>query len=399
MGREAERPRRLVVEADGGSRGNPGPAAYGAVVRDATSGAILGEGADTIGTATNNVSEYHGLIAGLQLAREVDPDAAVDVRMDSRLVIEQMAGRWKVTHDDMRRLATRARQLTPPGTTWTWVPREHNKVADALVNKVLDGGARVWSVGTSPLPEQPLAEPTDHPVGQRPTVPETGPTRVREDSASRPVGWGAPQGMPSTLLLLRHGETVQSVAKRFSGSGGEDVGLTDRGRAQAEAAAAALAGRGGIDAIVASPLLRTRQTARIVGAALGLPVTVEPGFAETAFGEWDGLTFAEAQERWPAELDAWLASTAVAPPGGESFDTVAERVQEAHGQLLRSYPGQTVVVVTHVTPIKLMVCFALDVPPRTMYRMELPPGSLSEALWFPDGLASLRSFGVTHLTG
>ncbi|WP_020577520.1 bifunctional RNase H/acid phosphatase [Actinopolymorpha alba] len=371
--------RRLIIEADGGSRGNPGPAAYGALVRDAETGAILAEAAEPIGRATNNVAEYRGLLAGLRLARDINPEAAVEVRMDSKLVIEQMAGRWKIKHPDMKQLALDARRVAPAGTAWTWVPRERNKAADALLNKVLDGGDPIWSVSTAPLPEAPLTEPTNAP-------------------AEVLVGWGEQLEAPTNLLLLRHGETQRSLAKRFSGSGGEDVALTDRGREQAAAAATALTGRVGIAAVVTSPLRRTRETAELVGAALDLPVSVEPGFAEAAFGEWDGLTFAEVRERWPDHLDAWLRSTSVAPPGGESFDDVFVRVRAARDRLIRSYAGQSVVVVTHVTPIKLLTCLALDVPPQAIFRMELSPASISEVHWYADGGASLRSFGLaTHL--
>ncbi len=131
--------RRLVVEADGGSRGNPGPAAYGALVRDAESGVVLAEEGRAIGVTTNNVAEYSGLIAGLEMARSIDPTAAVEVRMDSKLVIEQMAGRWKIKHPSMKPLATAALRLRPVEVRWTWVPREENKAADALVNAALDG--------------------------------------------------------------------------------------------------------------------------------------------------------------------------------------------------------------------------------------------------------------------
>jgi ribonuclease H / adenosylcobalamin/alpha-ribazole phosphatase len=131
--------RRLIVEADGGSRGNPGPAAYGAVVREAQTSKVLAAEGLPIGRATNNVAEYRGLIAGLEMARELDPTAALEVRMDSKLVIEQMAGRWKVKHADMKSLALEAARLRPAVVTWTWVPRELNKVADTLVNRALDG--------------------------------------------------------------------------------------------------------------------------------------------------------------------------------------------------------------------------------------------------------------------
>lgn len=134
--------RRLVVEADGGSRGNPGPAAYGALVRDADSGEVLASEGLPLGVTTNNVAEYSGLVAGLEMARAIDPSASVEVRMDSRLVIEQMAGRWRVKHPALRPLAARAQELRPHRVSWTWVPREQNKAADALVNAALDGRPR-----------------------------------------------------------------------------------------------------------------------------------------------------------------------------------------------------------------------------------------------------------------
>ena len=134
--------RSLIVEADGGSRGNPGAAAYGALVREAETMAILNSEGRTLGVATNNVAEYSGLIAGLEMARAIDPRAAIEVRMDSKLVIEQMAGRWKVKHPDLLPLVAAAQQLRPVRITWTWVPREQNKAADALVNAALDGQPR-----------------------------------------------------------------------------------------------------------------------------------------------------------------------------------------------------------------------------------------------------------------
>jgi probable phosphoglycerate mutase len=137
--RPGERRRRLIVEADGGSRGNPGPAAYGALVRDGGTGEVLNREGLPLGRATNNVAEYSGLIAGLEMAREIDPDAEVDVRMDSKLVVEQMAGRWKVKHPSMIPLARRANTIRPSRVHWTWVPRAENGAADALVNAALDG--------------------------------------------------------------------------------------------------------------------------------------------------------------------------------------------------------------------------------------------------------------------
>src|SRR4029079_17284285 len=125
--------RRLVVEADGGSRGNPGPAGYGAVVRDADSGEVLAERAASLGRTTNNVAEYNGLLAGLRAAAEFDP-ASVAVRMDSKLVVEQMSGRWRVKHPDLQPLHAEGRALVAalPSVTFDWIPRERNAYADRL---------------------------------------------------------------------------------------------------------------------------------------------------------------------------------------------------------------------------------------------------------------------------
>ncbi|MFC9311066.1 reverse transcriptase-like protein, partial [Streptomyces sp. NPDC057011] len=142
----------FVVEADGGSRGNPGPAGYGAVVLDPATGETLAERAEYIGVATNNVAEYKGLIAGLKAARELAPDAQVRVRMDSKLVVEQMSGRWKIKHPDMKPLAAEAAKILPASqVTYEWIPREQNKHADRLANEAMDAGrqGRQWEPSAS----------------------------------------------------------------------------------------------------------------------------------------------------------------------------------------------------------------------------------------------------------
>jgi ribonuclease H / adenosylcobalamin/alpha-ribazole phosphatase len=136
--------RHLVVEADGGSRGNPGPAGYGAVVLDATTGDVLAEVSKSIGRATNNVAEYSGLIAGLRAAAAIARGADVEVRMDSKLVVEQMSGRWQIKHPDMRPLAAKARETARAfgRVSYTWVPRSRNAHADRLANQAMDAAAK-----------------------------------------------------------------------------------------------------------------------------------------------------------------------------------------------------------------------------------------------------------------
>jgi probable phosphoglycerate mutase len=211
--------------------------------------------------------------------------------------------------------------------------------------------------------------------------------------------WISAQGEPTTTLLLRHGQTPMSVQKRYAGrSPKTDAPLTDTGIRQAVAAAKRLASAG-IDAIVASPLQRTVRTAEEVAAVTGVPVLTDEGFRETDFGTWDGLTFAEVRERWPSELTTWLADPSVAPPGGESFDQVSERVTAALHRILAERAHQTVLIVSHVTPIKTLVAAALLAPPAALYRMHLDVAALCEIDWYADGPAVLRSFNDTaHLS-
>ncbi|MFJ7964467.1 histidine phosphatase family protein [Streptomyces sp. NPDC096324] len=580
--------REFIVEADGGSRGNPGPAGYGSVVIDAATGETLAERAEYIGVATNNVAEYRGLVAGLEAARDLDATARVRVRMDSKLVVEQMSGRWKIKHPDMKPLAARAAAVLPGSqVTYEWMPRERNKHADRLANEAMDAGKRgePWSPSASTAelnarttrstPPEPTAPPGDATAGAararaalkesraesprerhgelraepgpgetrpttpggthvpregrgelrdqpptgdgRPTVrggtsssggeaailaagaapgegrgelrdqpptgdgrpavrggtsssggeaailaegaapregrgelrdqPPTGDGRptvtggtpspggeagkapaergdpgragepgdagraekadddkraARNVTATTPAaGWSAPpdMGAPATFVLLRHGETPLTPQKRFSGSGGSDPSLSDAGREQAERVATALAARGTIQAIVASPLARTRETAGAVAARLGLDVVIEDGLRETDFGAWEGLTFGEVRERHPEDMDAWLASPEAEPTGGgESFAATALRMAVTRDKLIAAYAGRTVLLVTHVTPIKTLVRLALGAPPESLFRMELSAASLSAVAYYGDGNASVRLFNDTsHL--
>jgi probable phosphoglycerate mutase len=199
-------------------------------------------------------------------------------------------------------------------------------------------------------------------------------------------------------VLVRHGSSPLSPQNRFSGRG--DVPLSADGRAQAARVAERLAERGGIDLVVTSPLRRAVRTAEAVAAAVGTPVVVDEGLIETDFGAWEGLTFAEVQKEWPDELNAWLASTDVAPPGGESFASVATRVAATLDRLRAQHLGKTIAVVSHVTPIKTLLRFALDAPPSTLFRLYLDVTGVSEVDWYADGPASVRLVNDTsHLKG
>nr|WSX52119.1 bifunctional RNase H/acid phosphatase [Streptomyces sp. NBC_00974] len=454
---------RFVVEADGGSRGNPGPAGYGSVVLDPVTGETLAERAEYIGVATNNVAEYKGLIAGLRAARELDPDAVVLVRMDSKLVVEQMSGRWKIKHPGMKPLAAEAATILPRAqVTYEWIPREKNKHADRLANEAMDAGKRgkQWepsdssaaldasaarslatppsgppgdaakgaaavraalaSSSRTPAPAGPsaLAEagagtadalfavPGPAPAGPVPPTAGHGHTghtssaaAVAEAPAAPTVGWGPDMGAPATFVLLRHGETALTPQKRFSGSGGSDPELSAAGRRQAAAVAESLAARGTVQTVISSPLRRCRETAQAVADRLGLTVTVEEGLREVDFGAWEGLTFAEVQERFPDDLQAWLDSPKAAPTGGgESFASATRRVSATRDRLLAAHAGRTVLLVSHVTPVKILVRLALGAPPEALFRMELSAASLSAVAYYADGNASVRLLNDTsHL--
>ena len=369
--------RRLIIEADGGSRGNPGPAAYGAVVIDATSGVLLAELADYVGETTNNVAEYSGLVAGLRECALIDPQATIEVRMDSKLVVEQMSGRWQVKHANMKDLVKQAHAaFDQTRVTYQWIPREENATADRLVNMSLDA---VRAGGSGLILERPHSDPA-------PTA------------AVPKLGWAGNLGVPTSTLICRHGVTEYTAEKRFSGSGGVDLPLTDLGEAQAKALATEIIARGGVDIVVSSPLLRTRQTAGFVADAVGCPLEIHSGIAEASFGEWDGSTYAEINERWPDELRAWLSSADVAPPGGETFNEVRSRVDEARRDMINRHLGLRIAVISHVTPTKILVGTALEAPLQSVFRMELSPCSISTISWFADGHASLLGFAEASHT-
>ncbi|MFD4710011.1 bifunctional RNase H/acid phosphatase [Streptomyces sp. NPDC058430] len=410
--------REFIVEADGGSRGNPGPAGYGSVVIDAATGETLAEAAEYIGVATNNVAEYRGLVAGLRAAHALDPQASVHVRMDSKLVVEQMSGRWKIKHPDMRPLAAEAATVLPASqVTYEWIPRERNKHADRLANEAMDAGkqGKQWEpsrstaeLDTSRSRADRGAPPGDAAAGAAKARAALAGARGNADAraagnvaSAASQGWSAAPdlGAPATFVLLRHGETALTPEKRFSGSGGADPELSAAGRAQAERVAAALAARGTVQAIVSSPLKRCQETARSVAARLGLDIHIEEGLRETDFGAWEGMTFGEVRERFPDDMNAWLASSKAEPTGGgESFAAVARRVAATRDRLVGQYAGRTVLLVTHVTPIKTLVRLALGAPPESLFRMELSAASLSAVAYYGDGNASVRLLNETaHL--
>ncbi|MGJ4051241.1 histidine phosphatase family protein [Corynebacterium macclintockiae] len=422
---------RLDVECDGGSRGNPGIAGCGSSVLDGDQ--EVAARWEFIAKATNNVAEYQGLINALELAIEVakmrgaaPSELEIQVRMDSKLVVEQMSGRWKIKHPDMKPLAARVKELeaTLAAVTYIWVPRAQNKRADELANRAMDdkvggrwfddalsfqpaansasagAGAGAVSAEVATAQAAPTAPMGTAPAQAAPAVPAqtapaapTGTAPAPAQAAASSPEWH-PGGEPTRLWVLRHGQTEMSVQKQFSGL--SDPELTAHGQEQAKRAAAYVAGQlasssagagssggAGAVAIYSSPLKRTRQTAEAVaealadaggaggssdagnatgtagGAAAKPRVHTTEALIEMNFGDWEGRTFAEVMDEFPLEHDACLWDSSAAPSGGESPDDVLARVRPFLRDVARNHPGEDVVLVSHVTPIKSILRHAL----------------------------------------
>ncbi len=350
--------RHFKLTADGGSRGNPGPAGYGAVVSEG--GKIIAELFDVIGVATNNVAEYNGLLAGLTHIHQLDAQATVEVAMDSKLVVEQMSGRWQIKHADMRDLAKQCRDAHAAAlVTYSWIPRDENSHADRLANKALDGGA---AHKPAPVIQQNFL--TD---------------RLRSAE------------IPTFIYFVRHGETILTPTRKFSGTGSLDPELMQEGLDQADLVAEE-AVKLGADVLIASPLKRTRQTAEAIARTTGLEIIFDESWYELSFGDWDGKSIEEVKAEDPDAYQAWLNSTAYAPGGGESYDEASVRIEEALEKLVAEYPGKKVIVVTHNGVIKTAIKLAMGAPAEAVFHVDATPCSISSiSIWPSDGLRAVRS--------
>ena len=392
--------RRLVIEADGGSRGNPGPAGYGAVVRDADTGKVLAERAGFLGTATNNVAEYNGLIAGAVAARAIDPDASITVRLDSKLVVEQMSGRWKIKHPDMQPLALRAREvLRGAQVTFEWIPRERNKAADALANEAMDTRAeRIERDHVSEAIVGPeYSDEVEAPESQAPAAATPGGVPARPRLADL-------QGRvflePLTVIFVRHGVTDMTATHVLSGSSVSGPSLNSDGRIQAAKAADAVY-RIGRDTwervarpsrIIASPMVRTQETAAAVGRRIGAHVETDARVREVDFGQWEGITAEQAIARDGDAILRWQDGD-VPAPDGESIADVFARTRSFLDDLAADHArsggakAQSVVVVSHAVAIKSALGAAMGFPVHAASRMWPLPASLSivQLRVTPDG--------------
>jgi probable phosphoglycerate mutase len=372
---------KLIIEADGGSRGNPGISGAGAVVIEAETRKILKEISEPVGIATNNVAEYTAVVLGLEAAFEIDPDASVIVRMDSKLVVEQMSGHWKIKHPDMMALGSRVQKLiASKDVQFVWIPREQNGLADALANKAMDySGA-------------PIASAVEFNTGE--------PSSIR---APRPTVEEV-----TTLIFVRHGRTALTESRKISGGDGENPDLSELGKQDAREVAEELAKLGHSGnfayltapvAVVHSPIARAQQTAQIIANRVSTPMVSNENLAEIGFGEWDGLTNEEVFTAFEQQYNAWRGSFETSPPGGESLKDFDARVRRAFDSIVHTYAGQTVVVVAHVMPIRALLRLANDASIAGFWRTNIGPASISIARYWGYEAAEIVCLNSTaHLS-
>jgi probable phosphoglycerate mutase len=372
---------KLIIEADGGSRGNPGMSGAGAVVIDGATGNILREISEAVGIATNNVAEYSALIFALEAAFEIDPAAEIVVRMDSKLVVEQMSGRWKIKHPDMLSLGARVQQLIKgKGVEFVWIPREQNVLADALANKAMDG---------EPASAAAAVE-FNH----------VAPSSIRAPQSS--------VSQATTLIMVRHGRTALTEGRKISGGDGENPDLSDLGNKDASDVALELARVGNSGAfsflekpavVIHSPIKRAAQTASKIAQRLGAEQVELADLREISFGDWDGLTNEELFVGYEEHYQRWRGSYDVAPPNGESLQDFDVRVNQSLDFILDNFAGKTVVVVAHVMPIRGLLRIANDASVAGFWRVNLGPASISIArFWGREAAEIVCVNSTSHLS-
>ncbi len=356
----------FVLYADGASRGNPGPAAYGAVIFDA-SGNLVAELGENLGIRTNNYAEYQGVIAGLRHIEANFPGAEVLVRMDSKLVVEQLSGRWQIKHPELRELAQEAIRIMRGLTVkLEWIPREQNALADAAGNRALDEG-------------------------------DFGDSVERTLSSVQPKSIRAPrQGIePTTFVLIRHGHTLLTESNLISGSSGEDPSLSELGFLEAELASKAAGellarfGLGSVSQVLHSPQLRTTQTAEVVAKYFEVGMQSDARFKEIGFGNWEGHSMAEMETSSANEIEAWRGSMTAQPPGGESVDDLESRVRAALAEAITEFNGQTIAIVSHMMPLRAILRHALSGPNSLSWTLQFAPASISVVRYFGPNFAEV----------
>ena len=341
-------PMTYIIRADGASRGNPGEASYGAVLFDGDS--EVASASEHLGVTTNNFAEYSGVIAGLKLALAHDPNAEYLVQLDSKLVVEQLSGNWKVKSKDLMPLVSEANKLASRlKVRFEWIPREQNSRADSLANEALD---------------RPVAK----------SIPDQ-PGSIRAPRVTSPG---------TELIFVRHGHSAHTEKGLVAGGDGADPELSELGMREAEATAELLANppsSWGLamtnPLVISSNMLRTTQTGKAIADKLGAEMVFDQRIREIFFGEWNGLSNTELFSKDPALLEAWRGSLDFRPPGGESIEDLISRTSPFVEEIRRDYPNRTVVVVSHMMPTRALTHQIIGGPSNYLWSTSFSPASVT----------------------
>jgi ribonuclease H / adenosylcobalamin/alpha-ribazole phosphatase len=349
----------IFIYCDGASRGNPGPASFGVSIVDA-SGSVIAEFGEKLGVRTNNYAEYQGVIAALRYLSGTD-FRDITIRMDSKLVIEQLSGRWKVKSIDMRELVSEASRLLGPfNAILEWIPREQNSRADEIANQALDGELAEFEPAELEL------------AGVQPRS-IRAPRQTKE---------------PVTLVLVRHGHTKATEKDVLAGGDGSDPELSELGQLDAAAAASAIPGL--LDyfklppasRVIHSPMVRTTQTAQRIGLELGLSLSVDERLREIGFGSWNGKEMTTVTSEDPDFVKSWQGSMTHKPQGGESINELVQRIEPVIAELAEKASGETVVLVSHMMPVRTISALSAKGAQNLFWSTNFSPGSVTIIRFF-----------------
>ncbi len=362
----------IFLYADGASRGNPGLAAYGVHISD-QGGASIADFGEAIGIATNNQAEYTAVIAGLRYLSATSY-RKITIRMDSKLVIEQLAGRWKINNAQLRELADQAKELLRDFEhDLEWIPREQNSRADANANAALDTGN--FSSGSE---------------------------AYLELSSIQPRSIRAPRQYvePTTVVVVRHGHTINTEKNLISGGDGTDPELSELGLYEAQGAAGEiprLLSQFSLPdpvAVIHSPMLRTTQTAAIIAKQLSIDTVADARLKEIGFGDWEMLEMAMLETDAIELVAAWRGSLTVKPPNGESVLDMQGRVWDSLSDIIENYRGSTAIVSTHMMPTRAFAAAAMRGSQKVYFNINSSPGGISIYRFF--GMEFAEIFTINY---
>lgn len=371
----------LLIQADGASKGNPGPASYGAVLLT-SSGDLVREVNGRLGVATNNQAEYHAVLAGLEAASKYfeshGGSRRLHIQMDSKLVIEQLSGRWKIKNSDLQQLAIRAQQLLRTfEVTLEWIPRELNSLADELANRAL-------------TPNGVVAEGVGDFIEQIEVEVEVQPKSIRAPRQHKE---------PVVVWAIRHGHTAMTESGLISG-GDADPGLSEFGLLEADRIAGEMFRLAELfelplpTRLLHSPQRRAVQTANAMLKHIPMTRDERGELREIGFGEWEGISMTNLEAPVQELIAQWRGSVEFRPPGGESVADLDQRVSGVLHEALAS--TEPLAIVAHMMPMRAIYRLATKAPMQAHWNLNFLPASISVYRFF--GLDFAEVFAVNSTT-